>query len=182
MLKIRQLIKRVRACRTAEEERSVINKESEEIHNLSKDPNVPHKARNLCKAIYMEMIGYQTSFMQMSCINLLASQDFTEKRILYSALPLVIDSTSQALLLATSTIKKDLQNSDNPEIQALALNGVGDVCTPDMCREISKEVANIIQNTEDSNVKKRAAYDGVVIIKKCPEMIDSFICIILARV
>ena len=175
MLKIRQLIKRVRACKTAEEERSVINKESAEIRNLSKDPNAPHKARNLCKAIYMQMMGYQTSFMQMSCINLLASSDFTEKRIAYSALPLVIDSTSQVLLLATSTIKKDLQNRDNPEIQALALNAVGDVCTPDMCREISMEVANIIQNSQDLNVKKRAACAGVVIIKNCPEMIDSYI-------
>ena len=175
MLKIRQLIKKVRACRTAEEERSVINKESAEIRNLSKDPNAPNKARNLCKAIYMQMMGYQTSFMQMSCINLLASSDFTEKRIAYSALSLVIDNTSQVLLLATSTIKKDLQNRDNPEIQALALNAIGDVCTPDMCRELSMEVANIIQNTEDPNVKKRAACAGVVIIKNCPEMIDSYI-------
>ena len=175
MLKLRQLIKRVRACRTAEEERSVINKESAEIRNLSKDPNAPHKARNLCKAIYMQMMGYQTSFMQLSCINLLASTDFTEKRIAYSALPLVIDSTSQVLLLATSTIKKDLQNRDNPEIQALALNAIGDVCTPDMCREISMEVANIIQNAEDSNVKKKAACAAVIIIKNCPEMMDSYV-------
>ena len=84
-------------------------------------------------------------------------------------------STSQVLLLATSTIKKDLQNRDNAEIQALALNAVGDVCTPDMCREISMEVANIIQNTEDFNVKKRAACAGVVIIKNYLEMIDSYI-------
>ena len=175
MLKIRQLIKRVRACRTAEEERSVINKESAEIRNLSKDPNAPFKARNLCKAIYMQMMGYQTSFMQMSCINLLASPDFTEKRIAYSALSLVIDSTSQVLLLATSTIKKDLQNKDNPDIQALALNAVGDVCTPDMCREISMEVANLISSAEDPNVKKKAACAAVVIIKNCPETIDSFV-------
>ena len=175
MLKIRQLIKRIRSCRTAEEERSVINKESAEIRNLSKDPNAPFKARNLCKAIYMQMMGYQTSFMQMSCINLLASSDFTEKRIAYSALPLVIDSTSQVLLLATSTIKKDLQNKENPDIQALALNAVGDVCTPDMCREISMEVANLISNGEEANVKKKAACAAVIIIKNCPETIDSFI-------
>ena len=175
MLKIRQLIKRVRACKTAEEERSVINKESAEIRNLSKDPNAPNKARNLCKAIYMQMMGYQTSFMQLSCINLLASPDFTEKRIAYSALPLVIDTTSQVLLLATSTIKKDLQNRENPEIQALALNAIGDVCTPDMCRELSMEVSNIIKNTDDANVKKRAACAAVVIIKNCPEFIDSYV-------
>ena len=113
--------------------------------------------------------------MQLSCINLLASPDYTEKRIAYSALSLVIDSTSQVLLLATSTIKKDLQNKDNPEIQALALNAVGDVCTPDMCREISMEVSNIIQNAEDSNVKKKAACAAVIIIKNCPEMMDSYI-------
>lgn len=36
MLKIRELIKKVRACKTAEEERSIINKESAEIRNASK--------------------------------------------------------------------------------------------------------------------------------------------------
>lgn len=36
MLKIRELIKKVRACKTAEEERSVINKEAAEIRNASK--------------------------------------------------------------------------------------------------------------------------------------------------
>ena len=77
MLKLRQLIKRVRACRTGEEELSIINKESAEIRNLSKDSNGPHKCRNLCKAIYKQMMGYQASIMQLSCINFLASTDFT---------------------------------------------------------------------------------------------------------
>lgn len=35
-LKLRELIKKVRSCKTAEDERSVINKESAEIRNLSK--------------------------------------------------------------------------------------------------------------------------------------------------
>jgi len=37
-MKLRELIKRVRGCKTAEEERMVINKESADIRNLS--PNV----------------------------------------------------------------------------------------------------------------------------------------------
>jgi len=36
MLRIRELIKKVRSCKTAEEERSVINKESAEIRNMGK--------------------------------------------------------------------------------------------------------------------------------------------------
>ena len=175
MLKIRQLIKRVRACRTAEEERSVINKESAEIRNASKNLNNPHKARDLCKAIYMSMMGYQTSFMQLSCINLLASSNFTEKRMAYSALSLIMDSTSQVLLLATASIKKDLENEhENPEAACLALNAIGDICTPDMCRELSTQVASMIRNGAAPNILKKAACAATYIIKKCPELIDSF--------
>jgi hypothetical protein len=36
MLKVREFIKKVRTCKTAEDERSVINKESAEIRNMSK--------------------------------------------------------------------------------------------------------------------------------------------------
>lgn len=35
-LKVRELIKKVRASKTAEEERSVVNKESAEIRNMPK--------------------------------------------------------------------------------------------------------------------------------------------------
>ena len=77
MLKLREFIKRIRACKTLDEERSLCNKESAEIRNLSKDSNGPHKARNLFKAIYKQMMGYQASIMQLSCINFFASTDFT---------------------------------------------------------------------------------------------------------
>ena len=174
MLKIRELIKKVRACKTAEEERSVINKESAEIRNASKDVNNPHKARDLIKAIYMQMMGYETSFMQLSCVNLLASKNFTEKRIAYSALSMVIDENSSILLLATGTIKKDLVG-DNIDGIALALNAIGDVCTPDMCRELSSEVVSIIKTMDDPNIKKKAACAATHIIRKCPELVDSFL-------
>ena len=106
MLIILQVIKRIRACRLAEEERRIINKEKPEIRNWSKDSNAPNKASNIWKAIYIQMMGYQTSFIQMNNINLLVLSDFTKKRIAYDALPLVIDTTSQLLPQATSPIKK----------------------------------------------------------------------------
>jgi AP-1 complex subunit gamma-1 len=35
-MKLRELIKKVRSCKTADEERSVINKESAEIRNMGR--------------------------------------------------------------------------------------------------------------------------------------------------
>lgn len=119
------------------------------------------------------MMGYQTSFMQLSCINLLASKNYTEKRMAYSALSLIMDETSKVLLLATATIKRDLNSEDNIGI-CLALNAIGDICTPDMCRELSYEVVHLIKTTDDPNIKKKAGCAASYIIKKCPDLIELF--------
>jgi len=57
MLKLRELIKKVRGCKTAEEERSVVNKESAEIRNMSKELSDSLKSRNLAKCIFIHMLG-----------------------------------------------------------------------------------------------------------------------------
>jgi len=61
-MKLREIIKAVRACKTAEEERSVINKEAAEIRNLPKDQSDQLKARNILKCIYMHFLGILTKY------------------------------------------------------------------------------------------------------------------------
>jgi AP-1 complex subunit gamma-1 len=111
--------------------------------------------------------------MHVTTVNLLASSNFTEKRIAYSALSLLLDERSEVLLLSTQTIKKDLE-SPNFSIIAMALNAIGEVCTADMCRELATEVTRLMQNP-NSYIKKKAACACSKIVRKCPELIDSFI-------
>ena len=81
MLKLREFIKRIRACKTLDEERSLCNKESAEIRNLKKETAQKLAVRSMTKCMAMSLLGYQTEFIHMTCISLLASQNFTQKEI-----------------------------------------------------------------------------------------------------
>ena len=119
----------------------------------------------------MHMLGYPTSFIQMTCVNLLASNKFTDKRIAYVALCVIMDEKSEVLLLTSHTIKKDLESS-NQYIVATALNAIGEVATSDMCRDASPEVIKLLSNN-NPYIKKKAALALSKIIRKCPELIDT---------
>lgn len=119
-IKLRDLIKLVRSCKTAAEEREVISKECATIRNSfsgisfspltvfnSLDEN-SNKHRNVAKLLYIHMLGYPTQFGQMECLKLIVSPLYPDKRLGYLALMLLLDETSELLTLATNAIQKHL--------------------------------------------------------------------------
>lgn len=56
-IRLRQLIRKVRSCKTAAEERAVIATEGALIRTAFKDGNEPNRARNVAKLLYMHMLG-----------------------------------------------------------------------------------------------------------------------------
>jgi len=117
------------------------------------------------------MLGFETSFIEMNCVTLLSSNIFTEKRIAYVALCVLMDERRDVLLLTTSTIKRDLE-STNQYITAIALNAVGEICTPFMCRELAPEIIKLMNNP-NPYIKKKAALVCSKVIRKCPEFLES---------
>jgi len=116
--------------------------------------------------------GYQTNFIQMTCVNLLQSTKFTEKRIAYMALCILMDEKSEVLLLTSNSIKKDLIGN-NHFIVSVALNTIGEVCTPDLCRDLNLEVIKLMSST-NQYIKKKAALAVTRIIKRCPDLLESY--------
>ena len=57
-----KLIKKVRRCKTAAEERNFISHESALIRNRFNDVKFKAKHRELLKLFYFEMMGYPTHF------------------------------------------------------------------------------------------------------------------------
>src|SRR5688572_7758901 len=104
--RLRDLIKDVRQCKTAAEERKVISKECANIRTSFKEEENQYRKRNVSKLLFVHMMGYPTVFAQMECLRLIASSSFGERRMGYLGLMLLLDERQEVLMLVTNSLKK----------------------------------------------------------------------------
>ncbi len=73
-IRLRELIRNVRACKTAAEERAVIAKECALIRSAFKDEDAKFRARNVAKILYVQLLGlftllsYFPFFLLFTCV------------------------------------------------------------------------------------------------------------------
>lgn len=170
--KLRDLIRQVRACKTAQDERGVITKECALIRTAFKENNVAYRHRNVAKLLFIHMLGYPSHFGQMECLKLIASPNFPEKRIGYLALMLLLDTKSEVLTLVTNSIKNDLSHP-NQYVVGLALASVGNLGNGDMGRILIPDVEKCMRGS-NPYLKKKAALVMIRIFKRVPEMIEEY--------
>ena len=66
-LKLRDLIRAIRAARTAADERGVISKECAQIRDTFREEDNDFRARAVAKLLYIHMLGYPAHFGQVIC-------------------------------------------------------------------------------------------------------------------
>ncbi|KAI4328230.1 hypothetical protein L6164_020603 [Bauhinia variegata] len=171
--RLRDMIRAIRACKTAAEERAVVRKECAAIRASINENDQDYRHRNLAKLMFIHMLGYPTHFGQMECLKLIASPGFPEKRIGYLSLMLLLDERQEVLMLVTNSLKQDL-NHTNQYIVGLALCALGNICSAEMARDLAPEVERLLQ-FRDPNIRKKAALCSIRIIKKVPDLAENFI-------
>ncbi|KAL6505551.1 hypothetical protein OROHE_022930 [Orobanche hederae] len=171
--RLRDMIRAIRACKTAAEERAVVRKECASIRSAICENDQDYRHRNMAKLMFIHMLGYPTHFGQMECLKLIASPGFPEKRIGYLGLMLLLDERQEVLMLVTNSIKQDL-NHTNQYIVGLALCALGNICSAEMARDLAPEVEKLLQ-FRDPNIRKKAALCTIRIIRKVPELAENFI-------
>lgn len=170
--RLRDMIRAIRACKTAAEERAVVRKECAAIRASVSENDHDYRHRNLAKLMFIHMLGYPTHFGQMECLKLIAAAGFPEKRIGYLGLMLLLDERQEVLMLVTNSLKQDL-NHNNQYIVGLALCALGNICSAEMARDLAPEVERLMQ-FRDPNIRKKAALCSIRIIRKVPDLAENF--------
>lgn len=107
-LKLKELIHLVRSCKTQQEERGLIAKECALIRTSFSDPKFEFRHRNIAKLLYIQMLGYPTNFGQMECITMISRPLYSDKRIGYLGLMLLLDENQDVITLVTNSLCKYL--------------------------------------------------------------------------
>ncbi|CAK4391188.1 unnamed protein product [Aphanomyces euteiches] len=172
-IKLRDLIRNVRACKTAAEERAVIAKESALIRTAFKDNDKQYRHRNVAKLLFIHMLGYPSHFGQMECLKLIAASNFSEKRIGYLGLMLLLTDQEEVLTLVTNSLKNDLNHS-NPFVVGLSLTAVGNIASPDMARDLITDIDKHLKS-ENNYLRKKAALACIRVFRQVPELVEDFV-------
>ncbi|WFC98753.1 clathrin associated protein complex large subunit [Malassezia yamatoensis] len=163
---LRSLIKGVRACKTLADERSLLQKESAAIRTSFKDDDPFMRYNNLSKLLYIHMLGYPAHFGQMECLKLVASPRFTDKRLGYLGIMLLLDENAQVLMLVTNGLK-------NMYVVGLALCTFANIASEEMSRDLCNEIEKLM-GSANSYIRKKAALCAKRIVRKVPDLVDHF--------
>lgn len=171
---LKSFIKSVRSSKTIADERSIIRRESALIRTAFKDTTVSHNTRrvNIQKLLFLYILGEKTHFGQIECIKLLASPNFLDKRLGYLATMLILDENQEVLTLLTNSLNNDL-NHPNQFIVSLALATTGNICSPELARDIYTDVEHILTGN-NNYLKKKAALVASKIVEKDPDLSEIF--------
>ncbi|OLY81745.1 AP-1 complex subunit gamma-1 [Smittium mucronatum] len=168
------LIRAIRVSKTAADERSIIQKESAGIRTSFKESNSQDaRYNNIQKLLYIYLLGYPVQFGQLECLKLVASSRYSDKRVGYLGVMVLIDENQEIMTLLTNSLKNDLQNADD-YIVGLALCTLSNLGSEEASRDLIDDVIRLIGSSR-SFIRKKAVIAALRIIRKVPDFIDTFV-------
>ncbi|KDQ61446.1 hypothetical protein JAAARDRAFT_30884 [Jaapia argillacea MUCL 33604] len=170
---LKALIKAIRACKTVADERALIQQESAAIRASFREEDVYARHNNIAKLLYIHMLGNPAHFGQIECLKLVASPRFSDKRLGYLGIMLLLDENQEVLTLVTNSLKNDM-NHTNMYAVGLALCTFANIASEEMSRDLANEIEKLL-GSSNTYIRKKASLCALRVVKKVPELTDHFI-------
>ncbi|ORY07486.1 gamma-adaptin [Basidiobolus meristosporus CBS 931.73] len=171
--RLKDFIRAIRKCKTAADERTVIQKESASLRTSFKEENTDSRYNNVAKLLYIHMLGYPAHWGQIECLKLVASSRFADKRLGYLGMMLLLDENQELLTLVTNSLKNDLNHS-NMYIVGLALCTLGNIASGEMAQDLIDEVEKLMKSS-NTYMKKKAALCAIRLVRKAPDLYENLV-------
>ncbi|KHJ47327.1 adaptin region [Trichuris suis] len=173
-MRLRDLIRQVRAARTAAEERTVVQKECATIRETFREEDSQWRCRNVAKLLYIHMLGYQAHFGQVRYYMHLRA--FCEVKFESET-----NKHVRCVAIYFTAHHDERLQCDAPDLSAqsqfvtgLALSALGTICSQEMCRDLASEVERLLKSS-NAYLRKKAALCALRIIKKVPDLLEMYI-------
>ncbi|KAH7914808.1 adaptin N terminal region-domain-containing protein [Hygrophoropsis aurantiaca] len=170
---LKALIKGIRACKTVADERALIQQESAAIRASFREEDSYARHNNIAKLLYIHMLGSPAHFGQIECLKLVASPRFSDKRLGYLGIMLLLDENQEVLTLVTNSLKNDMNHS-NMYVVGLGLCTFANIASEEMSRDLANEIEKLL-GSSNTYIRKKAALCALRVIKKVPDLSDHFI-------
>lgn len=170
---LKALIKGIRSCKTVADERALIQQESAAIRASFREEDSYARHHNVAKLLYIHMLGSPAHFGQIECLKLVASPRFTDKRLGYLGIMLLLDESQEVLTLVTNSLKNDMNHS-NMYAVGLALCTFANIASEEMSRDLVNEIEKLL-GSSNTYIRKKASLCALRVIKKVPDLSDHFI-------
>ncbi|KAL0953617.1 hypothetical protein HGRIS_004824 [Hohenbuehelia grisea] len=170
---LKALIKGIRGCKTVADERALIQQESAAIRASFREEDSFARHNNIAKLLYIHMLGSPAHFGQIECLKLVASPRFSDKRLGYLGIMLLLDESQEVLTLVTNSLKNDMNHS-NMYAVGLALCTFANIASEEMSRDLANEIEKLL-GSSNTYIRKKAALCALRVIKKVPDLSDHFV-------
>lgn len=141
-----------------------MKKEAAHIRDLFREGDKTFRRQNIAKLLFFHMNGYPTDFGMTECIKLCASNKYSDKRVAYLGLMIIVDETEEILMLMTNCLQQDL-HSEEVQTVSLALNVLGDIASVEMVRDLMPAIEKHLLSS-NSYIRKKAALAAVRAVRK----------------
>ena len=165
--KLNEIVKNYFISRKSNRENAFYNERLTKIKEAFDSTSNDMKIEAVRECIFLNLMGFDVSMFDFGILDVMAMNDFSSKRVAYTAAAQIFTPDSNAVLMATNRIQRDLTAS-NFHFANFALSSIGPYLSPSLAQNVASEVIALMSSHKTA-VRQKAIITFYHICLRYPE-------------